>query len=432
MQAAIQAVDPQEIVYKNLMLTGDQLQIGEVTYDLSRSRNIVILAVGKAGAPMAQATVSVLGELVKSGLVIIKPGYDRGIKLPESLQVVKADHPIPGAGSLEAGRQAAKLVAHLDENDLLLCLISGGGSSLCVSPVDGIQLADLQKLNSALLACGAEITEINAVRKHLETLKGGGLVRLAGTRPIASLILSDVVGDPIDGIASGLTAPDPTTFSEALQVLERYQIPECDHAEVFEYFRKGLNDHIEETPKPEETIFENVHNQLVGSNLQAAQAALEKASEEGLNTLLLTSQLRGEARQAGRFLASIIRQVVATSQPIPRPACLIAGGETTVQVTGPGLGGRNLELALAAVNDLARYSKVALITLATDGGDGNTDAAGAVVTGETLEEAHQLGFHPTDYLQRNDSYHFFAALDDLLKPGPTMTNVNDLAFLFVF
>ena len=430
--AAVQAVDPYLIVSSNIFRKGDRLQIGEVDYDLSRTDRVVVLGVGKASAPMTQAAVDVLGDRLHSGLVIIKPGHDLELSLPSTFRVVTAEHPLPGQGSLEAGRQAAALAANLDENDLLLCLISGGGSSLCVSPSAEIEIEDLRRLNAALLASGADISEINTVRKHLETLKGGGLARLAYPASVASLMLSDVIGDPVDGIASGLTAADTTTFSDAMQVLRRYRLPEVEHRHVFQHVQRGMMGEIEDTPKPGAAVFKSVQNRIIGNNLLAAQAALEKAREEGFNTMLLTTRLQGEARMAGQFLASIAYQLDTTGQPIPRPACLIAGGETTVTLPGEGLGGRNQELALAAVPALRGMKDIALVTLATDGGDGPTEAAGAVVTGETLHRALQLGLQPEDYSSRNDSYHFFEALGDLLRPGPTMTNVNDLSFIFAF
>jgi len=430
--AAVQAVDPYKIVSRNLTLSGDHLQIGEVGYDLSRTGRVVILGVGKASAPMAQAAVDTLGDRLHSGLVITKPGHDLGLALPSTFRVVSAEHPLPGEGSLEAGRQAAALAENLEADDLLLCLVSGGGSALCVSPSPDIEIEDLRRLNAALLASGARISEINTVRKHLETLKGGGLARLAYPARVASLMLSDVIGDPVDGIASGLTAADRSTFSDAMQVLTRYRLPEEVHQHVYRRLQRGMRGEIEETPKPGAAVFTSVQNRIIGNNLLAAQAAMEKSREEGFNSVLLTTRLQGEARMAGQFLASIAYQLDATGQPIQRPACLIAGGETTVTLTGEGLGGRNQELALAAVPALGGMKDIALITLATDGGDGPTEAAGAIVTGETHSRALQLGLQPEDYLKRNDSYHFFEELGESLRPGPTMTNVNDLSFIFAF
>jgi glycerate 2-kinase len=270
------------------------------------------------------------------------------------------------------------------------------------------------------------------LRKHLDVVKGGGLARLAAPAQLLTLALSDVVGDPLDVIASGPTVPDRSTFAEAWQILQRYDLLERVPPAVTEYLQRGLSNEIPETPKVGDPAFSAVQNVIVGSNLQAAQAALAQARQEGLNTLLLTTSLEGEARQAGQFMAAIARQIVATGEPVKRPACIVAGGETTVTLRGTGKGGRNQELALGAVKKMAGLPDAILVGLATDGGDGPTDAAGAVVTGQTLDEARQAGLDPEAFLRENNAYRFFEALGDLLRPGPTRTHVNDLAFIFVF
>jgi glycerate 2-kinase len=249
---------------------------------------------------------------------------------------------------------------------------------------------------------------------------------------VISLVLSDVVGNPLNVIASGPTVADTSTYQEALQILERYHLSGNIPVSIIRHLKKGIDGEVAETPKPGDALFERVSNFIIGSNRLACQAALNKASHYGLNTMLLTTYLQGEARQAGLFMAAIAREIDASRRPINRPACLVAGGETTVTITGDGLGGRNLEVALGAVNDLAGLRQVALVTLATDGGDGPTDAAGALVTGDSLRRASALGLTPKVFLAENDSYHFFEKLGDLLKPGPTQTNVNDLTFLFAF
>jgi hydroxypyruvate reductase len=248
---------------------------------------------------------------------------------------------------------------------------------------------------------------------------------------LLTLILSDVVGNPVESIASGPTAPDPSTYADALAVLRKYSLEDKVPANIREYLQRGLQGEIPETPKPGNLVFERVENLIVGSNIQAAQAALVQAQREGYNTLLLTTYLQGEARQAGQFLASIARQIATSGQPLSRPACIIAGGETTVTIKGEGVGGRNQEMALGAVEALAGIPASTLVCLATDGGDGPTDAAGAVVSGETLARARQLGLDPEAFLRRNDAYHFFTPLGILLHTGPTLTNVNDLALLFL-
>ena len=374
---------------------------------------------------MVHAAVKILGNYLTQALIIVKEGYATEIEGQPNAHILEAGHPIPDQRGVAATQRIIKLLQHTRPNDIVICLISGGGSALLVSPVAGLTLDDLKSLTSALLASGATINEINTIRKHLSKVKGGNLARLAAPAQLTTLILSDVVGDPLDVIASGPTVPDPTTYEEAQDILKRYQI---SMPKITTLLQRGQID-LAETPKPKDPLFNNVHNLIIGSNRQAAQAAISQAQEEGFNTQLLTTYLQGEARQAGRFLGAIARQIERTDHPIPQPACIVVGGETTVTLRGDGLGGRNTELALSAVEEISGLNNIALVTLATDGGDGPTDAAGAVVTGDTLARALQLGLTPADFLARNDSYNFFEPLGDLLKPGPTMTNVNDLAFL---
>lgn len=434
--SALQAVEPGAAVGRFLHYEGDWLYAGERRYNLSLFRRIQLVAVGKAAAPMARAAVEILGSHLSGGIVLTKDGHLGDPSELPGLECLEAGHPVPDKRGTQATAHIATLLADSRLDDLLLLLISGGGSALMVSPVPGVSLDDLRDLTSSLLACGADIQQINTLRKHLERLKGGGLASLAFPATLITLILSDVVGDPLDVIASGPAVPDPTTYTEALQVLEGYDLLEQIPLAILEHLRAGRNGQVPETPKPGDPIFDRVHNLIVGSNLQAAQAALEEASRGGFHTLLLTTYLQGEARQVGRTLGSILRQVAASGQPVARPACLVAGGETTVSLQAGwevgSLGGRNQELALGAVAELSGLEDVLLATLATDGGDGPTDAAGALVTGDTLMRAQMAGLQPENYFSRNDAYHFFEPLGDLLKPGPTLTNVNDLAFLFAF
>ncbi len=420
--AAIAAVEPGQALRRFVSRTGDLLTVAGEAYDLAALRGVHLLALGKAAVPMAAALADLLGDRLASGLVIPK----RACPLPYSqLTVLEGDHPLPGARSLETGRRAVELVSALGPDDLLLCLISGGGSALVTAPAAGVSLEDLQALTGALLACGARIDEINALRRRLDRLKGGGLVRQANGARIVSLILSDVVGNPLEAIASGPTAPDPIPRAQALAILSRYGLRRRVPPSILRALRSAP-----ETPKPGEALFERVQNVVVGSNLMAAQAALAQAEAEGFHPYLVRTDLQGEASWAGFELATLLRQAWRTGDPVPPPACLVVGGETTVTLRGDGRGGRNTELALAAVTELAGFPGALLVTLATDGEDGPTDAAGAVVDGETFRRAAALGLHPVEALERNDSYSFFAALGDLLKPGPTGTNVNDLVFLF--
>ena len=432
--AALQAVAPADAVARHLTRQDHHLQAGERAYDLEHFEKIWLVGAGKAGAPMAVATARILGAYLYQGLVVVKEGY-AGVSaglLPHRLEILEAGHPLPDERGVTATRRIHAMLEEAGPDDLVICLISGGGSALLTDPAGPLTLADLQELTRLLLASGATINEINCLRKHLDVVKGGGLARLAAPAHLLALILSDVVGDPLDVIASGPTVPDSTTFTDAWDVLSRYQLLDRAPSRVLQWLKAGVAGTIPETPKPGNDLFERVSNLVVGSNRLAAEAAILQSQAEGFHPLLLTTYLQGEARQAGGFLAAIARQISIGGQPIPRPACIVVGGETTVTLLGDGLGGRNQELALGAVRPLACLPKLALVTLATDGGDGPTDAAGAVVTGETLSQAQRFDMDPDDYLHRNDAYHFFEKLGGLLKPGPTLTNVNDLAFLFAF
>jgi hydroxypyruvate reductase len=381
---------------------------------------------------MAQAAVEILGERLSSGVVLVKEGYAGQAATGLTVELIEAGHPIPDERGVRGSARIIDLLEQAQAQDLVIALVSGGASAIMVSPVPGVTLADIQSLTALLLACGASVNEINCMRKHLEQLKGGKLARQASPAPVAALILSDVVGDPLDSIGSGPTAPDPTTFADAYAVMKKYGLLQQAPQAIVDHLRSGFDGDLPDNPKAGDPLFREVYNLLIGSNTLAAEAAVRQAQIEGFNTLLLTTYLEGEARYAGRFLAAIARQIDRDGRPLPRPACLVAGGETTVTVRGDGLGGRNQEVALGAVEGLSRLHEVALVTLATDGGDGLTPAAGAVATSDTLQRAQQLGMDLSDHLQRNDAYHFFEPLDDLLIPGPTLTNVNDLALLFVF
>jgi glycerate 2-kinase len=420
--AAVEAVEPGEAVRRCVHREGQVLTVGGKPFDLSAYRRVCLLGIGKASVAMAETLGEILGADLADNLVITK-------HLPlvhqSAFNILTSSHPVPDERSLAAGERTIEFLSSLGSDDLLFCLLSGGGSALVAAPIEGISLADLGSLTAALLACGARIDEINCLRRRLDRVKGGGAVRLANGATVVSLILSDVVGNPLEAIASGPTAPDPTTRADALAVLEKYKLIQQIPASILPALSSSP-----ETPKPDDPLFGKVQNILVGSNLLAAQAALKQAREEGFNPYLLRTDLQGEAREAAFELATFLRQAKKTGSPVPGPACILAGGETTVTVKGNGKGGRNTELALAAVSELADFPGVLLVALATDGEDGPTEAAGAVVTGESYRRAAGLDMHVGDFLGRNDSYTFFEGLDDLLKPGPTGTNVNDLVFLF--
>ncbi|NSW51393.1 MAG: DUF4147 domain-containing protein [Anaerolineae bacterium] len=428
--SVFQAANPFLAVCRTLHRDGNLLNAGGHIYQLDQYREIVLVGFGKAVINMTLGTVDVLGECVKKGFLITKHASDEEIgRLPEGFIVRTGNHPVPGADSFESTRQLWDFLGEIDARDLVLCLISGGGSALCSLPAAPVTTTEMQEMTQLLLSCGAEIDEMNVLRKHIDEVKGGGIAARVAPAEMITLILSDVIGSPLDIIASGPTVPDSSTYEDMAGILAKYSLSNAVPATINELLAAGLDGRRFDTPKAGDPVFHHVNNLLVSSNLAACQAAVATAEDLGLNAMLLTTSLRGEARVAGRFLAGILQQIHATGQPIPRPACVALGGETTVILRGNGLGGRNQELALAAVRDLAAVPDILLFTLATDGEDGPTDAAGAWVDGDTLARGLSLGLSPETYLDNNDAYHYFEALGQLIMTGPSGTNVNDCAFL---
>ena len=428
-EAALKAVDPAAAVRQAVRRKGTILALEERRYDLDQYEHVYVVGGGKAGAPMASALCEILGDRLTAGWVNVKEGHLPDRDLPACLTIHEAGHPIPNAAGQEGARRILELAREAGPRDLLFCLISGGGSALMPLPVEGISLADLQALTGEMLRCGATINEINAVRKHCSQIKGGQLARAAAPATVIALLLSDVVGNPLDVIASGPTVGDTNTFADAFGVLDKYAIVDAVPANVVARLRAGMAGELPETPKPGDALFQNVQNVFVGSNAIAARAAEAAAQEMGFHTLLLSTYIEGEARQVALVYAALAKSLVAEGCPLPRPACILAGGETTVTIRGDGKGGRNQEIALAAAIALEGWDGIKLVTLATDGTDGPTDAAGAVIDGQTVARARDLGLSAEEYLARNDSYHFFDHLGDLIRTGPTNTNVNDLVFI---
>jgi glycerate 2-kinase len=431
-QAALDAVEPGAAVRHHVRLRGDQLLIAGHAYNLAACEQVWVGGGGKAATAMAAALYGVLGERLAGGLAVTKYGHVPPGLCTGPVEIVEAGHPLPDEAGVAATRRLAGLLHNATARDLVLAIISGGGSALLTLPAAGLTLNDLQQTTNLLLRCGATIVELNTLRKHWSQIKGGGLVRLAAPAPVASLILSDVVGDPLDIICSGPTVADPSTFADAWAVLERYGLVERVPAAVRERLQAGLAGALPDTPKPGDPLFRQVQNLIVGSNRQAARAAVDAAQAQGLHTLLLSTFVEGEAREIAHVAAAVAKELVHYDQPLSRPACLVWGGETTVTVRGQGRGGRNQELALAAALALEGLPGIVLVALGTDGTDGPTDAAGAVATGETVARARALGLDPAAHLESNDAYPFFEALGDLINTGPTGTNVNDLLFLFAF
>ena len=426
--ASLQAVDSMQSVKSHCVRRNGWLEVEDQAYDLSEFDNVYVIGTGKASAAMAQAVEEVLGDFLTAGIVNVKYGHTRPLDI---IHCNEAGHPVPDEAGLRGSQQIVQMMSQTGEKDLVICLISGGGSALLPLPAEGLNLDDKRRLTEELLRCGANIQEINALRKHVSRVKGGRLARLAYPSTLVTLILSDVIGDDLDSIASGPTVPDRSTFIDCLDILDRYSIRDTIPAAVLNYLEEGVQGKHEETPKAHDPAFQRTQNVIVASNRKALETAASKAGELGYNSLILSSTMEGETREVARVHAAIAREVIDTGNPVSRPACLISGGETTVTIKGKGLGGRNQEFVLSAVIEIDGFEDVVILSGGTDGTDGPTDAAGAIGDGMTARRARALDMAARQYLDDNDSYHFFESLGDLLMTGPTFTNVMDLRLILV-
>jgi len=437
-RAGLARVDPLGMMERVLDLTGDILRVTTETethaYDLSRYRRIIVLGAGKASARMALGLERLLGDRLWGGSIAVKEGYTEPLS---RLTLLPAGHPVPDARSLRAARAVLDLAAAAGPDDLVIVLLSGGGSALLAAPLlapgHTLTLADKQAVTRALLASGADIHDVNRVRKKLSAIKGGRLARAIAPAHCLSLVLSDVVGDDLASIASGPTVPDGTLPATALAILDRYGLSGRIPAAAEALLRDVAQGRAPDTLKPGDPAFDTCRTVLVGTNFQALLAARDKARALGYSTLVLTSRLTGEAREVARLFSALARDMARHGLPVPLPGCVIAGGETTVTLRGTGKGGRNQELALAFLEDLSRSGRevgeAVLLAAATDGGDGPTDAAGAFASRAILEKGWERGLYPAQFLAQNDAYHYFQAVDRLCITGPTNTNVCDITVL---
>lgn len=427
--AGVRAADPRKAILKSCAWNAahDRFVIGERTYDL-HGRRILIAGIGKAACPMAAAMEDLLGSRIEKGLVITKDGHTVPLK---RIEIREAAHPVPDERGMQASEDLLALIRDAGEDDVIIFLISGGGSSLMILPSPGISLGDTQAVTKILLESGATIKEINVIRKHLSRIKGGQFARTVYPATLLSLVISDVIDDELDVIASGPAVPDGSTFADCVFILNKYRIMEKIPASVRERLEKGAKGDIEETPKQGDCVFTNVSTHVVGTSGLSLQAARDAAVSRGYNAMILSSCIKGETREVAVVHAAILREVKMSGNPITAPACIISGGETTVTVRGPGLGGRNMEFVLAAALEIEGIDNVAVLSGATDGTDGPTGAAGAIADGMTIPHAAVNGINASAFLEKNDSYHFFSETGDLLITGSTMTNVMDLRILLI-
>jgi glycerate 2-kinase len=420
---AVAAVDPYGAASHAIRLEGNTVHVADRPFPLVPASRVAVVGAGKASGPMAHAVENTLGGRISTGLVASPTKYAGHLR---RIAVREAGHPLPDARGEAAAAEMLALVSGLGPDDLVICLISGGGSALLPLPQEGLTLRDKIRTTDLLLRSGADIVEINTVRKHLSRVKGGQLARAAWPARLATLVVSDIVGSPLDAIASGPTVPDPTTFADALAVLAEYRLTERVPPAVLATLRRGAAGQLPETPKPGDPAFAAAQTTVIADNAVAARAALAEAESAGFRAQLLSTYVEGEAREVGGLLAAIAREIVATGNPLTPPACVVCGGETTVTVEGGGRGGRNQEVALSAGRTLAGIADVLVVSFATDGIDGPTDAAGAVADGTAWARARSKGFEPARRLADNDAYPVLDAIGDMIRTGPTNTNVNDL------
>jgi hydroxypyruvate reductase len=431
--AALAAVDPYPAVIRGITFENNCLQAAGAAYELDVFSRVLVVGAGKATARMALAIEDALGDRITEGLIVVKEGYTAPLKI---IKQVEASHPVPNESGVEGTKRIVELVRAADEKTLVICLLSGGASALLVAPMNGLTLNDKQEVTSLLLQAGASIGELNAVRKHLSAVKGGRFAKAACPAQVVTMILSDVIGDRLDVIASGPTARDSTTFADAMAVIEKYGLKEKIPLRALSFLERGMEGQEPETVKSGDSCLHKTRNVIIGGITQALSAATEKARQLGFAPEVITGELQGEARDAARFLAAAALRALDALRP-GELRCLLSGGETTVTVKGNGKGGRNQELALAFALEIEGLEGVSLLSAGTDGTDGPTDAAGAIVDGSTASRARALGIDPVQYLNYNDSYLFFQQFDELsgikshVITGPTGTNVMDLQIMLL-
>ncbi|MBS7610822.1 glycerate kinase [Candidatus Bathyarchaeota archaeon] len=428
LKRTLEEINPINMIKSSVKRNGSILNIGSLTLNLDDFKRIYLVGFGKASHLMALAIEQLIGDRISRGFINVLKGVEFK-SLTGRVEFIEASHPIPDFSGQRGAEEIMRIVSEASEHDLVICLISGGGSAMTPMPADGISLEEKQQVTQLLLKSGANINEFNAVRKHISAFKGGLLAKYAYPARVLSLIISDVVGDRLDVISSGPTSPDTSTFQDVYHVLIKYnlwgRIPESVRRRI----EAGLKGEVEETPKPGDKIFEKVHNFIVGSNRLACKIAVKTANELGLNSAILSSVVEGEARHVGTVYGGILVEEALENNPIDKPATIIAGGETTVTVKGSGIGGRNQELILSASMKIQGLENVAIASIGTDGVDGLTDAAGAIADGKTVQRTIEANLDPKEYLDNNDSYRFFKKLGDLIFTGPTGVNLMDITIM---
>lgn len=424
---AVRSVTPSFLIPSILSFDGNVLKAGSMSFRTREINNIYVIGAGKASAAMAVEVEKILGKAIKDGHVIVKYGHSYRTK---RIKVTEAGHPVPDKNGFKSTMKILEIAGQAVAGDLVICLLSGGGSALLADFPEGSSPDGVIALNDLLVNCGAGISEINAVRKHVSAVKGGQLAKAVYPATLLNLVLSDVPGDSLDVIASGPTVADPTTFAQALGVIEKYNLSELVSESILQHLHDGINGLVPETPKPGDPVFEKTINLLIGTNRRALEKAAERALEYNMNALIVDTKLQGDvASVAGYIVETAIR--FRDDEDEVKPVCLLFGGETTVKMTGKGKGGRNQHLALLVSILLKDYPKITFLSGGTDGNDGPTDAAGAIVDSDTYSVATSGKIFPEAYIEAFDSYHFFKEEGGQIITGPTMTNVMDVMIVIV-
>lgn len=428
LEAALSAADPKSVIKKHVNLKGDRLRIVDKLYSITEFEHIYVIGTGKASGYLAEAVNEIFDDKISSGLVIIPDYFKRKLETG-NIKLWGSTHPIPSEKGVKGTNKMLDIVRNATSKDLVMCLISGGGSALMSLPYDGITITEKQNVTRILLRSGATIDEINTIRKHISAIKGGRLAEILSRPTLISLMISDVVGDRLETIASGPTVPDTTTFADAVQILKKYHLWNKIDSSVKNVLINGISGKIQDTPKPDNKIFRKVRNFIIGSNRLACEAAVDYLKSKKLNSIIFTTFMQGEARDMGIVASSIMGQINTINQYIRKPGSIIMGGETTVTVKGNGFGGRNQETVLSALRHIGDLGDIAIASIGTDGIDGNSNVAGALADTKTLERAQKKKMVPAKYLTSNDSYTFFKKLKDTIRTGSTGTNVNDILIM---
>lgn len=426
----LEKIDPYQLIKSKIDFDGKILSIKDLSFDLNKYERIFVIGGGKATGSMAKAVEEILVNRISYGIVNILEHTSEDYRT-NIIKLNEVSHPIPNDNGIEGVEKMLEVARDANENDLVICLISGGGSAMMPLPANGVNLSEKQEITKNLLHSGATINEMNSVRKHLSKFKGGMLAKAVYPTKLVSLILSDVVNDPLDVIASGPTVPDNSYFEDAVSVLKKYNLWNSISDSIRKRFEVGMANKTPETPKPQDKIFQNVDNIVIGNNRVACNAAMQKLNELNVESLFLTSCLEGEAKYAGLFYSALALEKIVNRESIAKPFAMILGGETTVTVSGKGQGGRNQEAILSALTKIKGLNGVSIASLGTDGIDGPTDAAGVIIDGKSAIEAEKKNLLPLEYLSNNDSYNFFRKINELIFTGPTGSNVNDITIIII-